>query len=63
MARLGGMLRDQEVAEVLTYVRKSFGNDASDIPPVKVKELRSLVEKNSMIYNPSSLLKEYPMEK
>jgi mono/diheme cytochrome c family protein len=35
------ILKDQEIADVLTYVRNSFGNKASAIMPVEVKAMRS----------------------
>ena len=34
-------LTDQEVADVLTYVRNSFGNKASAVTPAQVKTIRS----------------------
>jgi mono/diheme cytochrome c family protein len=34
-------LKDQEVADVLTYVRNSFGNKASAITVIEVKKLRA----------------------
>lgn len=34
-------LKDQEIADVLTYVRKSFGNDASAITSADVKSVRA----------------------
>ena len=36
-----GHLTDQQIADVLTYVRKSFGNKASNVSPAEVKSLRS----------------------
>jgi mono/diheme cytochrome c family protein len=33
-------LTDQEVADVLTYIRKSFGNKASAVTPAEVKAVR-----------------------
>jgi mono/diheme cytochrome c family protein len=63
MTPFGGMLNDREVAAVLTYVRKSFGNDASVISPEKVKQVRATTEKDGMFYKPAKLLEEYPMEK
>lgn len=63
MTPFGAMLDDQEIASVLTYVRKSFGNDASAISAEKVKEVRANTEKDPMFYKPNQLLKEYPMEK
>jgi len=33
-------LTDQQIADVLTYVRNSFGNKASAVTPVEVKQIR-----------------------
>ena len=41
-----GFLSDQEIAEVLTFIRKSFGNDASGIAPKEVKEVRDKATKS-----------------
>ena len=35
------ILKDQEIADVLTYVRNSFGNKASAVMPAEVKAMRS----------------------
>ena len=35
-----GFLTDQEIADVLTYIRKSFGNEASEIVQDEVKKVR-----------------------
>jgi glucose/arabinose dehydrogenase/mono/diheme cytochrome c family protein len=43
MPPLGGALDDATVAAILTYVRKSWGNDASPISPETVRSIRSLV--------------------
>jgi mono/diheme cytochrome c family protein len=40
MPSFGGVLSDQQVADVLTYVRNSFGNKASAITAAKVKAVR-----------------------
>ncbi len=37
-----GFLTDEEVANVLTYIRQSFGNKASAVSTEEVKEVRSL---------------------
>lgn len=34
-------LSDEDIAAVLTYVRQSFGNDASEITPAAVAEVRA----------------------
>lgn len=34
-------LKDQQIADVLTYVRKSFGNKASTVTAAEVKKVRA----------------------
>jgi glucose/arabinose dehydrogenase/mono/diheme cytochrome c family protein len=58
-----GMLNDNEIAAVLTYVRNSFGNQAPAIRPDKVREVRASVADRKGFYSPADLLKEHPMEK
>lgn len=41
MPPLGQALTDQQVADVLTYVRNSFGNKASRVTPAEVKTVRA----------------------
>ncbi len=38
-------LKDQEIADVLTYVRNSFGNKSSVITPAEVKTVRAEIKK------------------
>ena len=45
MPPLGSILKDQQIADVLTYVRNSFGNKASAVTIAEVKEARSKVKK------------------
>jgi cbb3-type cytochrome c oxidase subunit III len=40
-----GHLTDQQVADVITYVRKSFGNNASAATPADVKAIRVKAKK------------------
>ena len=58
-----GMLNDTEIAAVLTYVRNSFGNQASPISPDLVKTVRDEVKEKEGFWNPAELLKMHPMEK
>ncbi|MFL0682630.1 MAG: PVC-type heme-binding CxxCH protein [Algoriphagus aquaeductus] len=58
-----GMLNDTEIAAVLTYVRNSFGNQASPISPDLVKKVRAEVKDKEGFWNPAELLKMHPMEK
>lgn len=37
-------LTDQQIADVLTYIRKSFGNKASAVTPAEVKSIRSKIK-------------------
>jgi mono/diheme cytochrome c family protein len=40
MPALGSVLKDKEIADVLTYVRNSFGNKASAVTVAEVKKVR-----------------------
>lgn len=57
------LLKDDELAGVLTYIRKSFGNNA---PPVKVETVKSLraslLEKKDF-FQSEELLKQHPFPK
>ncbi|WP_343673500.1 cytochrome c [Chitinophaga sp.] len=37
-------LKDQEIADVLTFVRNSFGNKASAVKPAEVKAVRAKIK-------------------
>ncbi|MBX3238838.1 MAG: HEAT repeat domain-containing protein [Chitinophagaceae bacterium] len=63
MTPFGEMLTDSEVASVLTYVRNSFGNQASAITPEQVKKVRDAIVSKKDFYSPDQLLKEHPLEK
>jgi len=62
MTPFGGMLNDTEIAAVLTFVRNSFGNQASAISPEKVSEIRERIKDKEGFYIAEDLLKEHPME-
>ncbi len=55
-----GMLNDEELAGVVTYVRNAFGNKASVITPEKVKEIRSATAEKKGFYTPEELLELHP---
>ncbi|HTN06205.1 PVC-type heme-binding CxxCH protein [Agriterribacter sp.] len=63
MTPFEGLLNDEEVAAVLTYVRNSFGNQAPAVQPEKVKQVRAAVESKKDFYSPDKLLSEHPLEK
>ena len=62
MTPFGMLLNDEEIASVLTYVRNSFGNQASPIQPDHVKRVREELKGTAGLLNPEDLLKQHPME-
>ncbi len=62
MTPFGGMLDDEEMAAVLTYVRNSFGNQAAPISPEQVKKVRESIKDKEGFYSAEELLKEHPMD-
>ena len=60
MTPFEGMMNDEEMAAVLTYVRNSFGNKASAVTPAKVKEVRAKVKGKVGFYSAEELLKMHP---
>ncbi len=63
MTPYGRMLKDEEIASVLTYVRNSFGNEASVIRPDKVAEVRASIGDKTGFFSPEELLQEHPHER
>ena len=63
MTPFGGMLKDNDIAAVLTFVRNSFGNKAEPIQPEQVKKIRDANPGRLMFYNTEELLKDHPMKK
>jgi hypothetical protein len=61
MTPFGGMLKDDEVAAVLTFVRNSFGNKADPIQPDQVKKVRTANPNRQLLYTTEDLLKEHPL--
>ena len=62
MTPFGGLLDDNELAAVLTYVRNSFGNKAVPITPAAVKKVRDANANRQMLYHSADLLKEHPLK-
>lgn len=62
MTPFAGMLKDDEIAAVLTFVRNSFGNQAEAIQPKQVEKIRAANPGRMMFYNTQELLKEHPMK-
>ena len=63
MTPFGGMLNDEEVASVITYVRNSFGNSASAVSAARVKQVRAATKSKTGFYSPEELMKAHPIEK
>jgi mono/diheme cytochrome c family protein len=57
MPAFGPQLRDEQIADVLTYIRSEWGNNAPAVSPDKVKEIRTAVAARSGPWSPEELLK------
>ena len=55
MTPFEGLLDDEEMASVLTYVRNAFGNEASAISPDEVAAVRASVATKEGFYSPEEL--------
>ena len=62
MMAFKGLLKDEEIAAVLTYARNAFGNKASVINSEQVKQVREATKDRNSFYTPEELLKEHPMK-
>lgn len=63
MTPFAGLLNDEEVAAVATYIRNAFGNSAPVVQPEKVKEIRAAAKKQKSFYQSTKLLKAHPLGK
>jgi len=57
MPAFGPQLRDDQIADVLTYVRSEWGNNAPAVTADKVKEIRAAVAGRAGPWSPEELLK------
>ena len=60
MTPFEGLMNDEEIAAVLTFVRNRFGNRGSVIYPKKVEEVRAKIAKKDGFYTAKELLKLHP---
>jgi mono/diheme cytochrome c family protein len=60
MTPFGGMLKNDEIAAVLTFVRNSFGNQADAVTAEQVQKVRDANPGRMMFYTSEELLKEHP---
>jgi mono/diheme cytochrome c family protein len=56
MPAMGAALSDEDLAAVLTYMRQSWGNEASEITPEQVKAIRAEVGTRSQAYSAAELM-------
>jgi mono/diheme cytochrome c family protein len=63
MMGFAGLLKDQELAAVLTYVNQSFGNDLPAVKAEQVKKVREETSGRTNFYMVEELLKEHPLNK
>jgi mono/diheme cytochrome c family protein/glucose/arabinose dehydrogenase len=61
MTPFEGLLNDNEIAAVLTYVKNSFGNKGAAIVPEQVSKVRAAIKQQSGFYAPEDLLKQHPI--
>ncbi len=57
------LLNDQDMADVLTFVRASFGNKGSAIKKEDVARVRGELKGQNMILQPAKLLEDHPFAK
>ena len=57
MPVFGPLLRDEQIADVLTYVRSEWGNNAPPVAADKVKQIRAAVADRTGPWTPEELLK------
>jgi mono/diheme cytochrome c family protein len=62
MTAFGALLKDEEVAAVVTYVRNSWGNQAPAVKSETVKKVRGETRSRSIFWKPEELLKDHPLE-
>lgn len=62
MTAFRSLLKDNELAAVLTFVRNTWGNKASKVTPEDVKRVREETISRTTFWKPEELLAEHPME-
>lgn len=62
MTAFRNLLKDEELAAVLTFVRNTWGNAASPIAPETVKRIREETSDRTTFWKPDELLAEHPLE-
>jgi len=63
MMGFAGLLKDDEVAAVISYVHQSFGNNLPMVKPEEVAKVRAATKDRFNFYMVDEILKEHPLEK
>jgi mono/diheme cytochrome c family protein len=63
MMGFGGLLNDNEMAAVLSYVRQSFGNNGELISAEAVRRVRAATKDRVNFYTVEEILQEHPLKK
>jgi len=63
MTAFRDLLKDDELADVLTFVRNTWGNKASPIDRETVGRVRGETSRRSVFWKPEELLESHPLEK
>ncbi|MFM7210216.1 MAG: c-type cytochrome, partial [Verrucomicrobiota bacterium] len=58
---LGQLLKDEEVAAVITYVRQSWGNNLPSVKAADVKRVREATKSKADMYVAEEVLKAHPL--
>ncbi|WP_442512090.1 PVC-type heme-binding CxxCH protein [Novipirellula sp. SH528] len=62
MTAFRSLLKDEELAAVLTFVRNTWGNQSSPVSAASVKKVREQTSGRSTFWKPEELLAEHPLE-
>ncbi len=63
MTGLGPLLKDEEVAAVISYVHQSFGNNLPMVKTEQVAKVREATKDRAIFYMVDEILKEHPLPK
>ncbi|MCM2374628.1 PVC-type heme-binding CxxCH protein [Aporhodopirellula aestuarii] len=62
MTAFRSLLKDEELAAVLTFVRNTWGNESSPVSAASVTKVREETISRTTFYKPEELLAEHPLE-
>lgn len=62
MTAFRSLLKDDELAAVLTFVRNTWGNKAPAVSAERVKEVRQQTIERTTFWTPADLIAEHPLE-